>query len=41
MLYAVPEFKDGNIPVIVAASIMGKDKMLVEERKKAKRKAES
>lgn len=34
MLLAVPEFKEGNIPVLVAASIMGKDQMFIREAMK-------
>ncbi len=34
MLFSVPEFKAGNVPAIVAASIIGKDQMFVREAMK-------
>lgn len=34
MLFAAPEFKAGNVPAIVAESIMGKDQMFVREAMK-------
>lgn len=34
MLFSVPEFKPGNVPAIVAASIMGKDQMFIREAMK-------
>ncbi len=34
MLYRVPEFPAGNIPVTIAASIMGKDQQFLREAMK-------
>lgn len=34
MLYQVPEFQAENIPVTIAASIMGKDQMFIREAMK-------
>lgn len=34
MLYQVPEFQEGNVPVTIAASIMGKDQMFIREAMK-------
>jgi len=34
MLYQVPEFPAGNIPVTIAASIMGKDQQFLREAMK-------
>lgn len=34
MLYQVPEFSDGNVPVTIAASIMGKDQQFLREAMK-------
>lgn len=34
MLYQVPEFVDGNVPVTIAASIMGKDQQFLREAMK-------
>jgi hypothetical protein len=34
MLYQVPEFQEGNVPVTIAASIMGKDQQFLREAMK-------
>ena len=34
MLYQVPEFVDGNVPVLHAARIMGKDQSFIREAMK-------
>ena len=34
MLYQVPEFPDGNVPVTIAANIMGKDQQFLREAMK-------
>ena len=34
MLYQVPDFPEGNVPVTIAASIMGKDQQFLREAMK-------
>lgn len=34
MLYQVPQFPEGNVPVTIAASIMGKDQQFLREAMK-------
>lgn len=34
MLYQVPDFPEGNVPVTIAAGIMGKDQQFVREAMK-------